>query len=32
VTVNFDRPLPPTATADEVRTAVEKLLSGEKQG
>jgi acyl-[acyl-carrier-protein]-phospholipid O-acyltransferase/long-chain-fatty-acid--[acyl-carrier-protein] ligase len=32
VTVNFDRPLPPTATDDEVRTAVEKLLSGEKQG
>lgn len=29
VTVNFGRPLPPTATADEVQAAVEKLLTAD---
>ena len=29
VTVSFGRPLPPTATADEVRAAVEKLLTAD---
>jgi acyl-[acyl-carrier-protein]-phospholipid O-acyltransferase/long-chain-fatty-acid--[acyl-carrier-protein] ligase len=29
VTVNFGRPLPPTATADEVRAVVEKLLTAD---
>ena len=32
VTVNFGRPLPPTATADEVRAAVEKLLTADYTG
>jgi acyl-[acyl-carrier-protein]-phospholipid O-acyltransferase/long-chain-fatty-acid--[acyl-carrier-protein] ligase len=32
VVVTFGRPLPPNATADEVRAAVEGLLSEEKQG
>jgi acyl-[acyl-carrier-protein]-phospholipid O-acyltransferase / long-chain-fatty-acid--[acyl-carrier-protein] ligase len=31
VSVNFGRPLPPAATADEVRAAVEKLLTAEKR-
>ena len=31
VTVNFGRPLPPAATADEVRAAVEKLLTADKR-
>ena len=30
VTVNFGQPLPPTAAADEVRAAVEKLLTADK--
>ena len=30
VTVSFGRPLPPTATADEVRATVEKLLTTER--
>ncbi len=32
VTVNFGQPLPPTATADEVRAAVEKLLTADGRG
>jgi acyl-[acyl-carrier-protein]-phospholipid O-acyltransferase/long-chain-fatty-acid--[acyl-carrier-protein] ligase len=30
--VNFGRPLPPTTKADEVRNAVEKLLTADERG